>query len=612
MKTFFASLLGTLAALLLIVFGTFTVGLVLLGAMASLGSREPTVESGSYLVLDLTANITDAPAQSDGGAIFAALAGDEGVDRWQLRMVTRALDKAATDDRIAGIYVTGKLEPMSYGTSLAALDEVRRALTRFQATGKPVKAYFVYAGAAELFLASGADDLVLDPYGSLGLAGLASQPMFWTGLFDRFGIGVQAVRVGEYKSATEPFTRKDLSLENREQLQSLLDDLWGEMRDSIAAARGLEPAQVQAAVDAGDTFFAEEAMAAGLVDRLAYRDEVIAELREATGAPGEKATFTQISLAAYARAVTTDRPGSSETPAGARAGRERGRVAVVYAEGAIVDGEGGAGEVGGDRFARELRALRRDSSVRAIVLRVNSPGGSATASEHVRRELALAREEMPVVVSMGGYAASGGYWIATASDRIFVEPGTVTGSIGVFGLLLNIEKLGNDLGLTWDTVKTGEFADLGTIARPKNEAELALFQRMIDRVYVDFVARVAEVRDLPVVRVEELAGGRVWSGTRAVALGLADAEGGLADAIAYAAGEAGLGAGFRITEFPRKKELAEAISEMVTRLQPGGARASAGPVHAWWRAMQARIGELEEYNDPRHVYARWPWTVDLR
>jgi protease-4 len=339
-----------------------------------------------------------------------------------------------------------------------------------------------------------------------------------------------------------------------------------------------------------------------LVDRLAYRDQIIAELKAATGQDDDARTFRQISLSAYARLVGTDQPGPRETPA---EGAGRGTVAVIYAEGAIVDGDGGVGQVGGDRFSRELRRLRQDDRVKAIVVRVNSPGGSATASEHIRRELRLAAEDKAVVISMGGVAASGGYWIATSGGRIFAEPATITGSIGVIGMLLNVAELGDKLGLSWDTVKTGTFADLVSISRPKTPEEMALFGRLVERTYQDFLARVVEARGLTPEQAHAVAQGRVWSGREAVAQGLVDELGGLAEAVAYAAESAGLGAGYRLVEYPRRKELGEAIAELMERLQPGGAGAR-GPVPALARQLEHEWRALGTFNDPRGIYARWP------
>jgi protease IV len=604
MKTFFASLLGTLAALMLLLLGSLTALVLLIGIAASMGEKKPSLGPGTMLVVDLDMNISDAPSHLSDSALLEALSGRGGPAAWQLRSVTRALDAAATDDRIAGIFLTGSLSPQGYGASYAALAEVRRALERVRAAGKPIHAHVVYPTTRDYYLATVATDLAIDPFGLLLVPGLASQPTFFAGAFEKLGVGVQLITAGDYKSAGETFTRRDFSDENREQLEALLGDLWSELRDTMARARGLEGATLQHLVDTGEGLQPEEALQRGLVDRMAYRDEIIADLKAATGQARRDRSFKQISLSAYARLMGTDAPGRSEIPVEA-AGTTRGTIAVVYAEGAIVDGDGGTNYVGGDRVSRELRRLRQDDRVRAIVLRVNSPGGSATASEHIRRELMLAAETKPVVVSMGGVAASGGYWIATAGERIFAEPSTITGSIGVIGMLINVAELGDKMGLTWDTVKTGNFADIATISRPKTPEELALLERLIVRTYDSFLQRVVESRGLTREQAEAVARGRVWSGQDALAQGLVDELGGLAEAVAYAAGRAGLRPDFQLVEFPRRKELGEAIAELMERLQPAGAGAR-GALPGLVRQLEREWRALGAFNDPRGIYARWP------
>ena len=283
---------------------------------------------------------------------------------------------------------------------------------------------------------------------------------------------------------------------------------------------------------------------------------------------------------------------------------------MVYAEGDIVDGEGEWTQVGGDRFARELRKLRQDDKVKAIVLRVNSPGGSATASEVIQREMRLAAMEKPVVVSMGSYAASGGYWVSTYSDRIFAEPTTITGSIGVFGIVFDVKELAGNIGINFDSVKTGRFADALSISRPKTDAELAVLQRSIDWIYEQFIEKVAESRHLDRSVVEEIAQGRVLSGSEALKLGLVDELGSLNAAIRYAAEQADLGGGYRVTEFPRRKELGEAIAELLQRLQPAGARS--GIYSDLLRRMEMELKTLNAYNDPQGIYARLPINLTFR
>jgi protease-4 len=289
-----------------------------------------------------------------------------------------------------------------------------------------------------------------------------------------------------------------------------------------------------------------------------------------------------------------------------------GRIAVVYAEGDIVDGEGDeAGEIGGTRFARELRRLRLDDNVKAIVLRVNSPGGTASASEVIQREVRLAKKVKPVIVSMGTYAASGGYWISAYGDRIFAEPSTVTGSIGVFGIQFDVKKLANDFGFTFDSVKTGKFADAITITRPKTPEEMAVFQRMVDWAYDQFISKVVDARKLKREFVEEIAQGRVWSGAEAKKLGLVDELGGLDAAIKFAAAQAGLGANYRLVEYPRKKEFAEALQELFEKMAPNNAHAQglAGQIAT---RLEAEMQTLRTFNDPHGLYARLPVNLMIQ
>jgi protease-4 len=571
---------------------------IIFAALAAMGRKSSiAVTPGSYLVFDLAVNITDAPTDSGG---FSSGRNDV----LQLRAVTRALRAAATDDRIAGVFITGSLEPSGYGAGFAALKEVREAIGACRAAGKPVLAYLDFARTRDLYLASAASDVVLDPYGEIFLPGLASEPMFFTGAFEKFGIGVQVTRVGKYKSFVEPFTRKDMSPENRAQTQKLLDDMWGQIVRDITVARGIDPAALQKAVDERGLFAAEPARAAKLVDRLAYRDEILAELKLKTGRTGAKEAFKQITLADYAE-MLPDGASKSRSEAKDR------KIAVVYAEGDIVDGEGDVGEVGGDKFSRLLRKLRQDDSVKAIVLRVNSPGGSATAAEEIQRELRLARKVKPVVVSMGTVAASGGYWISAYGDKIYAEPATITGSIGVFGMFFNVQKLAGDLGLSFDVAKTGKFADSFTITRPKTDEELALSQQLVDWIYDQFITKVAEGRHLDRAVVEEIAQGRVWSGTEARKLGLVDEIGGLDAALKFAAQKADLGGNYRVDEYPKPKDWADLIADWLKGEKPGQAE-GADVLSRLLAQIKEQVKTLGEFNDPRGVYARLPLEVMIK
>ena len=602
MKNFFTAMLGSLAALWIFLAGLVLLLVIFLSTVSTLGGKSRvTVEPGSYLVFDLSTNITDAPPPSYFGGFSAGHN-----DTLQLRTVTRALRAAARDDRIAGVYLTGSFNPLGYGAGFGALKEVREALAACRAAGKPVVAYLNFATTRDLYITSVASDLVIDPYGLALLPGLSSQPIFFTGALEKLGVGVQVTRVGKYKSFVEPFTRKDMSPEDRAQTQKLLGDLWGQILDDIAASRGTTREALQKAVDEHGFFTAEQAQEAKLVDRIAYHDEVLTELKRKTGRPGPKQAFKQIALTDYADTL----PGG---PSDIKTNRQdqAGQIAVVYAEGDIVDGEGDQGEIGGDRFSRLLRRLRQDPAVKAIVLRVNSPGGSATAAEEIQRELRLARQVKPVVISMGTVAASGGYWISAYGDKIYAEPTTITGSIGVFGMFFNVQKLANDLGVTFDVAKTGKFADIFTITRPKTSEELALFQHLVDWIYGQFVTKVSEGRHLDRATVEEIAQGRVWSGLEAKKLGLVDEIGGLDAALKFAAQKAKLGSQYRVVEYPRQKELTEIIADWLKgeRHQETNGRDAVGQLLA---QIKFQLKTLREFNDPSGVYARLPLEVTVK
>ncbi|MDE3034000.1 MAG: signal peptide peptidase SppA, partial [Acidobacteriota bacterium] len=388
-KTFFAALLA------LVVAGGLAC-VLFFGIVAAIGaSNKPTVPRRAVLVFDLNTSLVDAPHDPDPSeALGMAFSG--GITRNQsLPAAIDALDRAATDDRIAGLFLTGNLQ----SAGPAQLRELREAIQRFKAK-KPVIAYNMGWGKREYYLAAGASTIYVNPFGSVEANGYASEPMFYGDAFKKYGIEVQVTRVGKYKSAVEPYILDKMSDANREQVQKLLDDLWGDWKASVAKDRHITPEAIQALADEKGTLEAQEALQAGLVDKVAPYDQVLDALKALVGRKPTDRDFPQIALSTYA-----------EIPAAAPEGHNR--IAVVVAEGEIVDGEGNANQVGGDSLSRELRRLRLDNKVKAVVLRVNSPGGSVTASELIQREVILTRKVKPVVISMGHLAASGGYWIST-------------------------------------------------------------------------------------------------------------------------------------------------------------------------------------------------------
>jgi protease-4 len=601
LKQTVASMLGSLAGLILF-FSLGTGGLILLVIAAASRDTGPQVKNKSVLVFDLSLNITDSnPTSSTSEALGEAISGDE-TTSITLRTVLKALENARQDKRIVALYLDGSRTSAGNGTGLATLKEVREALERFRSAGKKIIAYNVNLGKQAYYLSSVADTVILNPMGTVEINGFSSQQLFYTGALEKFGIGVQVIRVGKYKSAVEPFVLKKLSQENRQQTQALLSDLWGEFVTTVGKSRKITPGQLQAIADSQGEFTASEARTRRLVDKVAYLDEVVADLKQLTGSSEEDKSFRQIRISTYAK--VEDKDFKKRT--------SKNKIALVYAEGEIVNGQGSGQQVGGDRLARQLRQLRQDEDIKAVVLRINSPGGSVTASEEIQREVRLSRDKKPVIVSMGDYAASGGYWIATGANHIFAEPNTITGSIGVFGLQFNVQKLANSNGLTWDVVKTGRYADRTTISRPKTPQELAIAQKWVNQIYDQFLNKVAESRKLPKQKVAQIAQGRVWSGQDAKALGLVDEIGGIDDAIEYAAKQAKLGENWELEEYPKLRSLEQRILETLTNEASARTQKVPDPLTAEFLKIQADLAILQSMNDPRGIYARLPftWRID--
>jgi protease-4 len=592
-KQVFSSCLGSLLGLT--AFTTLGIG-GLIALIVGLTSQDtsPKVKDKTMLVLDLSKTITD----NQKPATLAETLRDEPTPL-SLRQVIRGVEAAEKDSRIVGIFLRG--QSVEGGNGYATLTEVRKALEKFHRKGKKIIAYDLDWSEKEYYLASVADTIALNPMGILEFNGLSTQSLFLAGAFDKYGVGVQVVRVGSYKGAVEPYTRQNYSLENREQTQVLLNDIWNNFLNTVAKSRQQEPQKLQALADQKGVLTPTMAKESNLIDRVAYFDEVVADIRKLTGQEKEKndgkQSFRQISLEAYSE-LQKDKKDSGE------------KIAVLYAEGEIVDGLGDKGEIGSDRYGRELRKLRENNDIKAVVLRINSPGGSASASDVILREIYLLNQKKPVTISMGNVAASGGYWIATGGRKIFAEETTITGSIGVFGLLFNIQEIANKNGLQWDTVKTGKLADFGTNTRPQTPEELKIYQGFVNQIYDLFIARVANARKLPPEKVKSIAQGRVWSGGRAKSLGLVDQIGGLESAIAYTAEAAKLGKNWQIVEYPEPKTLE---TELILRfLKSQILTSSKDPLAAQWLTFKKELEKLGNFNDPQGIYTILPFTLDIK
>jgi protease-4 len=601
MKNFFASLFGTLVGLGLfaILLVALMVGGVALLVSVSKKKQVVMIQSNSYLTFDLGTSLSDKPPEVTPGILFEKLQGDSAPTA-TLRQVTEALKAASKDKRISGLYLHGGSAFEGSG-GFAMRREMRASIDEFKKSGKRVVTYIMSPSLKDYYVASVADHILMNPAGEILIPGLGSERTYFARAFEKAGIGVQVTRVGKYKSAIEPLISDKRSPEDREQTQKLLDDLWSEFTGTVEKARKIETGSIQQITDTNPLVDAEAARQAKLVDEVAPFSSLVDELKKATGSKKSDESFRQISLETYASLIEQENAVES---------KNEGVIAVAYAEGTIVNGRGDRGEIGSEKLSRTLRQIRHDKSVKAIVLRVNSPGGSASASDEIVQELTLARKAgIPVVVSMGDVAASGGYWIATSSDQIVAQPNTITGSIGVFGVLPNIEKLGETLGLSWDTVSTGKLSNFFTLSRAKTPEELGLVQRMVDKTYQLFLEKVAASRKLKVEQVQEIAQGRVWSGREALHVGLVDQLGGLQEAINSAAALAKV-SDFEVEEYPKSQEF---LQNFLEKLQNAGEGASApGLGTRLWSQVRSEYNFLNSFNDPRGVYAVMPYRLNIQ
>jgi protease-4 len=587
-------------------------GLLIGLAVAALGAR-PKVPPGAALVVQPQGTLVEQLAAADPVQRLIAESAGAGpaAKETLLKDLLDAIRAAKDDTRIKALYLD--LDDMS-GAGMTKLRDLRAAIAEFKKSGKKVVTYSDGLMQTQYYLAAQADELYLHPEGGVALYGIGRWRNYYKEGLDRLGVEIHVFRVGEYKSAVEPFLRNDMSPEAKEMSREAYGDIWREYLADVAAARQVRPEDIAAWIEeaperlraaGGDA--AKMALDARLVDKLAQRDEVRQRMIELVGEDEEKKSFRQVGVATYLQAQGGDRTGSTG---------KGNAVAVVVAKGDILDGTQPAGTIGGDSTARLLRRAREDDSVKAVVLRVDSGGGSAFASEIIRRECELVRKAgKPLVVSMGSVAASGGYWIATSSDEIWAAPETITGSIGIFGMFPTIDKpLAKYLGVHTDGVGTTRFTDTLRPDRPLDPALADIARQYIDNGYRDFLARVSQARKMTPEQVDRIARGRVWSGEDAKSLGLVDQLGGLDQAIESAAKRAKLEKGYRTWYIEKEKSFRERLMSMlaaealddtvaagwVSRPSPS---ASALSVAGRLRDLQADVERLGRWNDPRGVYA---------
>ena len=522
----------------------------IIGLVASSSEKEVTLEKNSILHLDLNGR-TLVERTSDEDLVFGSFLDPFGGENTAgLVNLKKAIGEAKTNENVKGIYLNAGL----FGAGQAGLLELREALIDFKESGKFIVAYDEAYSEGGYFLASVADEIYLNPLGGIDFNGFSSEGIFLKGFFEKVGIKPEVFRVGEFKSAVEPFILDKMSPENRLQTQYFLDDINNHALELIAKSRGIAQDSLVRINHQMLVRKPKDAVTYKLATALKYEDEVHSILKEKLGLKEDDqiSTINATDLGGMAKSQNIT---------------SSNRIAVILAEGEIVDGNA-EGAISSEKFAKEIRKARKDENIKAIVLRVNSPGGSILASEVIWREMSEAKKVKPVIVSMGEVAASGGYYIAAPADTIVAQPNTITGSIGIFGILFNVQELVNDkLGVTTDVVSTGELSDFGNMARPLTEVERTIIQSSVEDGYETFISRVAEGRGMHPDSVRKVASGRVWTGTQAKARGLVDVLGGLDTAIGIAAAKIKAGEDYRVVYYPEKKpwfeELMVSFSDQV-------------------------------------------------
>ncbi|MBK6341321.1 MAG: signal peptide peptidase SppA [Flavobacteriales bacterium] len=592
LKFMFASMLGTLligVVLIVLFFG------MLAAAAAGLGSKgKPTkIKDGSVLQLTLDNELVDRGDDEQMDFDFGPFQGES---KTGLNQVLAALDQAKSDEKIEGIF----LDLTSVNSGFATLREIRNKLMEFKKeSGKPVVAWAEFYTQGSYYLATAADQVYLQPKGMLDYRGLQSEYMFLKGLFEKLDIDMQFIRGSnnKFKSFGEVYTEEQMSPANRAQIELILRGLWADHRSAVSEKTGLSANELDTIAN---TFAAKDDEAARdlkLVDALMYRDELLADIKERMSLDKEK-DIAFVSLGKY---LHTDDEKEEE-------GDAKTKLAVIYAEGGISSGDGDDG-IGSTSLSATIREAREDSAVKAIVLRVNSPGGSGLASEVIWREVKLAAEAKPLVVSMGDVAASGGYYISCPATKIYAEPTTITGSIGVFGLIPNMQGFfKNKLGITFDGAKTHEYADMMTVSRPLTETEKRMMQQWVDDFYDGFVERVAEGRKLTTAQVDSIGQGRVWTGADAKERGLVDELGGLEDAIRAAATLANI-SDYRKVELPEQEDfLKKLLKDLNTETKAWVAREYLGEDAKLLKEYQ-RAREAKEQTG---ILARMPYDLIIQ
>ncbi len=582
-KTFFASCLGAIVAFLILGFLSVLFFSTLLGSLSS--ESLTVVPDKSVLHLKLDVPITENEIEDP----FEGLPIPGAVSSLGLIPLKRSIEHAKTDPKIQGIY----LEVSTFMSGYGVAREIRESLLDFKASGKWIIAYSEFYTEASYYIASAADQVYVHPEGEIEFNGLAAEVTFFKKLFDKLEIKPQIFRVGDFKSAVEPFMLDRMSAENKMQLDELISDIHATMLNDIATDRGVAVEKLTEISDNMVVTNTQLAHTHGLVDSVLYFDQVQDELKQRLGVD-ENTSISLVKFNKYKKSFSNYSSSKNE-------------IAVIVADGDILPGKASTGIIGSDTFAEELRKARTNDRVKAIVLRINSPGGSALASDVMWREVKLATETKPVIASMSDYAASGGYYLAMACDTIVAQPSTITGSIGVFSVLFDLSSfMNNKLGITFDEVKTGEVGEMITVTRPLTEVEKSIWQKRTNEIYDVFTAKAAEGRGLPVDELKKVASGRVWTGTQAKDRGLVDVLGNFNDAVKIAADKAGVSDDYKLRYYPVQKSfLEEWLSGMEENAQTKALQKSFGEHERVFR-------ELQKLNNYQGAQTRMPFELVVK
>jgi len=585
-KFVFASMLGFMIA------GILLVGiciLIIVGIIHSAENKNKTeILANTILVLDFDKPIHERGSKNPfEGFNFKNFSAGQDLG---LNDLLLAIKESKNDPNIKGIL----MDPSSLSAGMGTIEEIRNALLDFKSSGKWIISYAESYSQAGYYLASVSNQILLNPQGIIEFKGLRTEMLFFKGMLEKLEVEPEIIRHGKFKSAVEPFMYDRMSPENREQISALIHEIWAHFIQKISIERKIPEKELLQIANNMLVKNAADAVKYKMADKLAYKDEVIALLKQKTNLTNTKEKPITISLSKYMD--------SHSTKSGEKYTKEK--IALIYASGEIGSNADDDDKIDSEKLSATIRKARQDENIKAIVLRVNSPGGSALASDVIWREVKLANQVKPVVVSMGDLAASGGYYISCGARKIFAEPTTITGSIGVFGVLFNLKNLANSkLGITIDTVKTGRFANIGSPFWPLNPAEREIIQHEVEMVYDTFITRVAQGRNINKSYVDSIGQGRVWNAVKAKKLKLVDQIGGINDAILEAAKLANIKT-YRISELPEQKEPLEKIISQLTGNEDKIMAHELGDSYKYYERLKSML-------QMKKIQARIPFELEI-